>query len=145
MNPEPPHCGPDTPVKEVVSRMVDTESSGLLVVDDEQRLMGVITESDLVDQEAKLHVPTAIAVFDMVIPLGEARFEKELERMQALTAGDLMTVNVQTVGPDADLNEVAAIMSDKSVHCLPVIDGESIVGTITQHDVIKGLAQRQPR
>jgi len=144
MNASPPHCDVETPVNNVVSLLAESNAAGLLVVDEEQRLMGVITESDMVDQQARLHVPTAIAVFDMVIPLGEGRFERELERMQALTAGDLMSRDVKTVTPDSSLNDVAALMNEETVHCLPVIDEETIVGVITQHDVIKGLAQRQP-
>ncbi|MDQ6958087.1 MAG: CBS domain-containing protein [Mariprofundaceae bacterium] len=144
MNPDPPHCGVDTPVNEVISQLAEMATSGLLVVDEEQRLQGVITESDLVDQQARLHVPTAIAVFDMVIPLGEGRFERELARMQALTAGDLMTSPVQTVAPDTALNDIAATMNDSDMHCLPVVAGDTIEGVITQHEVIKALAQRQP-
>jgi len=144
MNPDPPHCSVDTPVNEVISQLAETGTSGLLVVDEEQRLQGVITESDLVDQQARLHVPTAIAVFDMVIPLGEGRFERELARMQAFTAGDLMASPVQTVAPDTALNDIAAMMNDSDVHCLPVVEGDTIEGVITQHEVIKALAQRQP-
>jgi len=142
MNAEPAYCGMDTPLSEIAGRFADEGVSGLLVVDDEQRLMGVITESDLVDQQAKLHVPTAIAVFDMVIPLGEGRFERELDRLQALTAGDLMSSPATTVAPDAGLNDVAALMNEGKVHCLPVVDGDSIAGVITQHDIIRALAHR---
>ncbi len=144
MNPNPPHCRVDTSVDEVISRLAETDVSGLLVVDEEQRLQGVITESNLVDQQARLHVPTAIAVLDMVIPLGEDRFEKELERMQALTAGDLMTSPVQTVTPDTGLNDIAATMTDGNMHCLPVVNGGIIEGVVTRHDVIKALARRRP-
>ncbi len=144
MNPDPPHCSMDTPVNDVLSQLASTDASGLLVVDEEQRLQGVITESDLVDQQARLHVPTAIAVFDMVIPLGENRFERELARLQALTAGDLMTSPVQTVTPDTALNDIAAMMNDGDMHCLPVVGGDTIEGVITQHNVIKALAHRRP-
>ncbi len=144
MNLDPPHCDVDTPVNEVISKLAKTDISGLLVVDEEQRLQGVITESDMLDQQARLHVPTAIAIFDMVIPLGEGRFERELARMQALTAGDLMTSPVQTVAPETSLNDIAAMMHDSDMHCLPVVDGDTIEGVITQHEVIKALAQRHP-
>ncbi len=144
MNTNPPHCHMDTPVSEVVSKLAGIDTAGLLVVDEEERLRGVITESDLMDQQGKLHVPTAIAIFDMVISLGEERFEKELARIQALTAGDLMTPDVRTVEPDTDLNDLAAIMNDSGIHCLPVVEGETIEGMITRHDVIKALARRQP-
>ena len=80
----------------------------------------------------------------MVIPLGEERFERELERMQAMTAGDLMARDVRTVGPDADLSEISRIMADEHAHHLPVIDNGTVVGMIARHDVIKALAAKTP-
>jgi CBS domain-containing protein len=145
MNNNPAYCGLDTPLSEIAQRFADESISGLLVVNDDKRLLGVITESDLIDQQARLHVPTAIAIFDMVIPLGEGRFERELERMQALSAGDLMSGGpATTVTIDAGLNDIAALMHEGDVHCLPVVDGDNIEGVITQHDVIRALARRQP-
>lgn len=143
MNAEPAYCDMDTPLSEIARRFADEGISGLLVVNDDKRLLGVLTESDLIDQQARLHVPTAIAIFDMVIPLGEGRFERELERMQALTAGDLMTGPATTVGLDTGLNDIAALMNDRDLHCLPVVSDDSIEGVITQHDVIRALARRQ--
>jgi len=143
MNSEPPHCSPETPIAELARRFADENLSGMLVVDEDRYLLGVITESDLVDQQ-NLHIPTAIALFDMVIPLGEERFERELARMQAMTAGDLMARDVRTVGPDADLSEISRIMADEHAHHLPVIDNGTVVGMITRHDVIRALAAGTP-
>jgi len=142
MNAEPPFCQLDTPVQDVSKRFATESMSGILVIDDEQRLLGVITESDLIDQQAKLHLPTAIALFDMVLPLGEEKFERELARMQAMVAEDLMTPGVQTVDADADLNRVSTLMTEESIHHLPVIEGDMVVGLITRHEVIKALAGR---
>jgi len=142
MNPNPPHCSLDTPVEEIARRFAEEGCTGMLVVDDDERLAGIITETDLVDQQRNLHLPTAIAIFDMVIPVGEARFEKELAQMQALTAGDLMTTSVKSVSPETGLAEIASRMADDDVHHLPVIDGEAIVGSISKHDFIKALASR---
>ncbi len=140
MNDAPPFCAMDTPLSEIARRFAEEGITGLLVVDDDKRLFGVITESDLIDQQRNLHLPTAMAVFDMVIPLGEARFEKELERMQAMTAEDLVQLNVKTVDADASLAEIATIMSDHAVHHLPVLENGQVVGLISKHDVIKALA-----
>ncbi len=139
MNATPPHCHMDTSVDAIVRRFAAEDISGMLVVDDDQRLLGVITESDLIDQQRNLHVPTAIALFDMVIPLGEAKFEQELSNMQAMTVGDLVQVDVVTVTVDQDLNDIASIMGDKHIHHLPVLDGDAMVGLICKHDVIKAL------
>lgn len=143
MNAEPAYCDMDAPLSEIARRFADESISGLLVVNEDKRLLGVLTESDLIDQQARLHVPTAIAVFDMVIPLGEGRFEREIDRLQALTAGDLMSAPATTVGLDAGLNDIAALMNEHDLHYLPVVDGGSIEGVITQHDVIRALARRQ--
>jgi len=142
MNPDAPYCEIDTPIQDIIKRFAEGDVSGMLVVDSEKRLYGIITESDLVDQQASLHLPTAMAIFDMVIPIGEDRFEEELERMQALTAEDLMARNVKTVGPSSRLDEIAAIMSEANIHHLPVISGDVVEGLISKHDVIKALAKK---
>jgi len=139
MNANPPYCHLSTMVDEIARRFAVEDLTGILVVDDDQRLLGVITENDLIDQQKNLHVPTAVALFDMVIPMGEAQFEEELARMQAMTAEDLVNEDVITVNVDTDLNEIASIMGDKSVAHLPVLDGGSVVGMICKHDVIKAL------
>lgn len=142
MNSEPPHCELDTPIQEIIKRFADEDITGILVVDEEKRLFGIITESDLIDQQASLHLPTAMAIFDMVIPIGEDRFEQELERMQALTAEDLMAINVKTVLPDTKMNDLAALMSEANVHHLPVVANDMVEGLISKHDLIKALASR---
>jgi len=140
MNETPPFCQLDTPIKVLSQRFVDENISGMLVVDEEQRLLGVLTESDLIDQQAKLHMPTAMAIFDMVIPLGEAKFEQEMARMQAFIAEDLMANDVQTIDVDADLSQVATLMTESSIHHLPVLENNTVVGIITSHDLMKALS-----
>ncbi len=143
MDADPPHCLMDTSVDDVAKRLADENLSGMLVVDDDKHLFGVITESDLIEQQKNLHVPTALALFDMVIPLGEARFEQELQKLQAMTAEDLARTDVVTVNVDANLGEIAAVMGDENVHHLPVMDGDAVVGMISKHDVIKALVDNR--
>ncbi len=139
MDTDPPYCLLDASVEEVGHRFVEEQLSGLLVVDEAKHLFGIITESDLIDQQRQLHLPTAVALFDMVIPMGEARFEEELARLQAMTAEDLAQRNVVSVNVASELSEIAAVMGDKNVHHLPVMDGEDVVGLICRHDVIRAL------
>lgn len=139
MDTDPPYCLMGVSVEDVAKRLADENLTGLLVVDDDKHLFGLITESDLIDQQKNLHVPTAVALFDMVIPVGESRFEQELKRMQAMTAEDLARTNVVTIRADVDLGEIAAVMGDENVHHLPVMDGEAVVGMISKQDVIKAL------
>ena len=142
MNPEPPHCLPDTPVETLIKRFSSEELTGILVMDEARHLRGLITESDLVEQQASLHVPTAMAIFDMILPLGEERFERELQRLQALQAADLMVREITVVEPDDTLDDIARLMSDDNIHHLPVVDGDCVVGLISRHEVIRALALR---
>lgn len=139
MDKHPAFCHPETLLSEVAKRFAEENLSGMLMVDEDKRLLGVISETDLIGQQKKLHLPTAIALFDMVIPMGESQFEEELARQQAIRVEDLASTNVVTVSADADLSEVATIMSDSNIHNLPVLDGEAVVGMICNHDVIKAL------
>jgi len=140
MNAEPPFCELDTSIQDISKRFANESISGMLVVDEEKRLLGVITESDLIDQQAKLHVPTVMAVFDMVIPLGEDKFEHELSRMQALVAEDLMTTQVKTIQADTSLAEIASMMAEDDVHHLPVLEDDAVVGLISRREIIQALA-----
>ncbi|MDX8408912.1 MAG: CBS domain-containing protein [Mariprofundales bacterium] len=143
MNPTPPHCSVDTPISQLASRFSDENISGILVVDEEQRLLGLVTESDLVDRQASLHIPTALAIFDMVIPLGEQRFEREVERLKAMTAGDLIEGLATTISPQSSLNAIATLMEDIHMHHLPVVDASNtIVGIVTKRELIRALAKR---
>lgn len=139
MDEHPAYCHLDAQISEIAKRFAGENLTGMLVVDEEKRLLGLITETDLIDRQKNLHLPTAIALFDMIIPMGESQFEEELARQQAMTAEDLANADVVTVNADADLSEIATIMSDHHVHNLPVLDAGSVVGMIGNHDVIKAL------
>jgi len=141
MNTDPPHCGLGTTIQEIARRFSEEDISGMLILDDDGRLMGVVTETDLIEQQQNLHIPTAISIFDMVIPLGESRFERELERLQAMTAADLGLRLVKSVTPKTGLNEIASLMTDAKVHHLPVVEGDTVVGLISKHDVIAALVK----
>lgn len=141
MNPNPEHCLLDAPIDHIIKRFAAQDIDSILVIDDEQRLCGIITESDLVDQQACLHVPTAMMIFDMVLPLGEEKFEREIERLQALTAEELMVSDVKSVAPSTSLDAIASLMSESGVHHLPVIEDDAVEGILNQHDVIRALAK----
>jgi len=140
MNAEPPYCALDASIQDVSQRFAEEKISGMLVVDGDKRLLGVITESDLIDQQARLHLPTAMAVFDMVIPLGEEKFEQELSRMQAMTAENLMSMDVRSVDVNTDLAEIASLMGEVDVHHLPVLEDGAVAGLISRREIIQALA-----
>jgi len=133
----------ETPISEVARLFHDNRISGAPVVDGNGRLVGIITESDLIDQTKKMHIPTVVAIFDAVIYLDSLRnFEKELKKMTGSKVIDVYTKDVTSVNIDTPLNEIASIMSDKHFHTIPVLNGDKLAGIVGKDDIIKTMAAK---
>lgn len=129
-------------VRELARIFAENRISGAPVVDGRGNLVGVVTETDLIDQAKKVHIPTVMAFFDSFVFLENPdRLEKDLRKMAASTVGDVCTREVVTVEHDTPLEEIATIMSEKSRHTLPVMEKGKMVGVIGKSDIIRTLAQ----
>jgi CBS domain-containing protein len=130
----------ETPLTELAKILYEHHINGVPVVDDDGALIGIICESDLIRRDRKLHIPTAIAIFDWVLYLqGPKALEKEIRRISATTVGDLYTKDVITVSEKTPVEEIATIMSQKKVYTIPVMDGGQLVGVIGKSDLIRAL------
>lgn len=136
-----------TPVAEIARLMLAHNVSGIPVMGSENRLVGIVTEGDLVIQNANVHFPTFLEILDIRIPLSSNRqFEEDLRRALGTTAADTMTSEVLTVGPNDDVSEAATLMADKRVNPVPVLDGERLVGIVSRSDIIRHiLAEHENR
>jgi CBS domain-containing protein len=130
----------ETPLTELAKILYEHHINGVPVVDDDGALIGIICESDLIRRDRKLHIPTAIAIFDWVLYLqGPKTLEKEIRRISATTVGDLYTKDVITVSEKTPVEEIATIMSQKRMYTIPVMDGGRLVGVIGKADLIRAL------
>ncbi len=129
-----------TTVTELALLLASKGISGAPVLDSSGNLLGVVTESDLIDQKKKIHIPTVVTILDSVFYLENPdRMEKEMKKIAGLTVGDIYSKDPRTVEPDTLLDEIATIMSEKNVHTLPVMQGDTLVGVIGKKDIIKTL------
>jgi CBS domain-containing protein len=129
-----------TTVAELAELLSNNKISGAPVVDDEKELLGVVTESDLIDQKKKVHIPTVITILDSVIYLENPdKMEKEIKKIVGTTVGDIYSKDVVTVSEQTSIDEIATIMSEQGVHTLPVIESGQLVGVIGKKDIIKTL------
>ncbi|MRR05682.1 MAG: CBS domain-containing protein [Deltaproteobacteria bacterium] len=130
----------ETTIRELAEIMTRHRIGSVPVVDDKGALIGIVTESDLIEQDKNFHIPTVISLFDWVIYLeSEKKFEKELKRMTAQTVGDIYTKEVVTVEPQTTITEIADIMCDKRIHSLPVVDAGKLVGIVSRIDLIRSM------
>lgn len=131
---------PEMPVEELAALLWEKRISGVPVVDDDGKLVGVATESDLIDQAKKFHIPTAITILEAVIFLDRGKkVEKEVSKMAGSRVRDICTSEPVTVGPETPLDELATIMAEKHLHTLPVLEDGQLVGVIGKADIIRTL------
>lgn len=137
-----------TSVKEAVKVMLDNNISGAPVVDDEGRLVGILSESDIIWKGAGapldhyLIPPTYVSIIDSIIQLRDTHaVEDDLHKILSRTVGDAMTREVAYVKPSAPLSAACQLMLARKVNRLPVVDNGIVVGVITRHDMLQGIYQ----
>jgi CBS-domain-containing membrane protein len=130
----------ETTLQELARILYKHHINGAPVVDDDGALIGIICESDLIRKDRKLHIPTVVALFDAVFYLESSKtMEKEIQRINATTVGDLYSRDVVTVEEKAPVVEIATLMSNKRIYTIPVMDGDRLVGIIGKADLIRTL------
>jgi CBS domain-containing protein len=124
--------GPGTPFKEIVARLAERRVSAVPVVDDAGRVLGVVSEADMLLKE---RFPDP----DQDIPLvWSKRRRLEREKAAGSTAHDVMSVAVVSISPDATVAEAARRMHHANIKRLPVIgEGGRLVGIVSRSDLLK--------
>jgi CBS domain-containing protein len=127
----------ETASAEIVRLLLEHGLGGVPVVDDDDGLVGIVTESDLLLSAAYgKDQPQALALVAEII---QGRPAGWLDRVHAQHAGELMTATVTTVGPDDDIAEAARLMLRRRCGRLPVVEGGRVVGVVSRHDVLRVL------
>jgi CBS-domain-containing membrane protein len=132
----------ETTIRELAEIITAHRIGSVPVLDSEGTLLGIVTESDLIEQDKSFHIPTVISLFDWVIYLeSEKKFEKELKRMTAGTVADIFTREVLTVTPETPVSEIADIMSGRKIHAVPVVAEGKLVGIVSRIDLIRSMVK----
>jgi CBS domain-containing protein len=133
----------DTPLSDVIKTLAERRISGLPVVDAEGKLVGIISEGDLMWRESGVTPPPYIMLLDSVIYLqNPARYDRDLHKALGETVGDVMTHrHLVTILPERPLREAAHLMSEHDVHRLPVVDQtQRVIGILTRGDIVRSMA-----
>ena len=126
---------PMTTLRDAAAVMVAKEISGLPVIDGEQRVVGVVSEADIL---AKARGPAP----HPGSPGGRRRRDDSAAKANAICVADAMTTPAVTVTPDASVAEAASLMVERDVERLPVVDdGGRLVGIITRADLVRDAAR----
>jgi CBS domain-containing protein len=121
MTKDPLIVGTDASVQEIARQLADEDIGAVMVCNAEKRLEGVVTDRDLaVEVVARGQDPSST------------------------TAGDLVSGReVVTIGADDDIDQAIDTMRDHAVRRLPVIDGQQVVGVVSQADIARSADEKQ--
>ena len=131
-----PTLGPEETVEGAIKLFAESGISGAPVVED-GRLVGIVTEGDLIFRDADVKAPGFLDILGGLIPLGSwDEYRKEALKSAGVTVDEVMTRELITISPDASLAEASTIMADKRVKVLPVAEGDALHSVITRMDIL---------
>jgi len=128
-------------VKKLSELLIKNKISGVPVLDDNGKLVGIATEGDLIVRDADLHFPRYFKLLDSIIYLESLnKFKRNLTKYLGTKVEDIMTAKVRTVKENTPVNEVANTMIKYNVNRVPVLDDKNnLVGIIARADIVKSM------
>lgn len=128
-------------VDETARILLDNKISGVPVVDDQNKVIGIVSETDLIYREKHLHLPSFISILDGVIFLESTKdLEHQVRKIAAYKVKDVMTKKVLTIHEDTELVDIVDMIVEKKINRLPVIDGEGkLMGIVTRSDILRHI------
>lgn len=148
MNTEVITVGPEATLDDTIQLLAKHKISGLPVVDSDYKVIGVITEKDIVDFSSTLHVVPKIGTSGWISPHANvsdlATFKKGYEMLATAKVKTVMSGKPATVEENTYIEEVARLMKKKKVNRVPVVNkAGKLVGIITRADLVNYLADKE--
>lgn len=132
----------ETGVEELARLFEERGVNAMPVLDKAGQLVGIVTQTDLVEQDKPLHIPTVISIFDWVIYLeSEKNFKEEVAKITARTVGSLCARDVVTCTPETTVSEIAELMVEHKAHLIPVVEEKTLLGVVARLDIIRSMGR----
>lgn len=141
---------PDDTLKDVVEKFSEKGISGAPVVDDEKRVIGIVTEADIfhtLKEEPRefrmVHLfPDAkmIGLSFQEVPT-DKKTEEILVELGGIKVSEMMQRGVRTVGPEDQIKVVIDIVASGVINRVPVVEDGKLVGIVSRGDIIKGMSK----
>ena len=131
--------GRDAAIAEAIRLMLDNQISGLPVIDTAGKLVGILTEGDLLRRSetgTERHRPRWLEIL-----MGPGRLAGEYVRTHGRNVEEIMTRDLVSVTPDTPLDEIVALMERRRIKRVPVLDGDVPVGIVSRADLLRALAR----
>lgn len=134
--------GPDSSVSDIARLMSARGVSGLPVVDGEDRVLGVVTELDMIVRNTRFKMPTFFAFLDAIIYFETpSHFRERLQHVLGTTAQEIMSKPAVTVSTEATIEELAGLMVERRMNPIPVVENGRLVGIVSRSDIIRMMVE----
>jgi CBS domain-containing protein len=147
MDTDVPALGPEDDATRAIELLAEREIGALPVVNSENRVIGIVSESDLVlsDEQADLHLPHYFNIMGGVIFTGSMKgFEERLNKAFATNVRDLMSEDPVVAHTDDGVEKVARLIAEKHHNHLPVVDADGkLAGMVTRADALAALIEEE--
>ena len=131
--------GPDIPVQIAANAMVRNCVSALPVIDIYAKLVGIVSEGDLirrVEIDTDRHPPGVGEA-----PMSSDSLAMDFVKSHARRVSDVMTREVVTAQPETPLREIANLMEKHNIKRVPIVQGEQVVGIVSRANLLQVLAR----
>jgi CBS domain-containing protein len=132
---------PNASVREVARIFIDRGISAVPVVDDKNKLVGIVSEGDLLHRSeagTERRRPSWLQIFT-----ANETLAAEYMKAHARKVADVMTRDVITASPDTPLHEIARILEKNAIKRVPILRGDDLVGLVSRANLIQAVASAQ--
>jgi CBS domain-containing protein len=119
--------------------LVDHDVDAAPVIDGDGVVVGLLSNSDLIVRESRLHFPTLLSFLGASIEIGHKRFNDELTSALSSTVREIMATNPVTAAESASVEEVATLMHDHDIGQIPIVRDGRLVGVVSRNDVLRAI------
>lgn len=133
--------GPEASVREVASIMLERHISGMPVVDGGGRVLGIVSEGDLI-RRPEIETDRVKAGW-LRLFLSDEQRARDFVKSHGRKVGEVMTKPAISVAPDTQLAEAVQLMTRHRVKRLPVVEHGKLAGLVTRTDLLRALVARQ--
>ncbi len=133
---------PETTIQELAILLIENRISGVPVIDDSGKLIGIVTEGDLLHKQTSPKTPAINLVLGGLAYMKEyQQYNDDLKKLAALTASEIMTKTLAIVHEDTTVKEISSTMVNKNINRVPVVDASGkLIGLVSRADILKTLA-----
>lgn len=129
----------DQPVSAAVQLMLAHKTSGLPVVDARNRVVGFVSDGDIMKSLANQGQPAIDLTYGLSVFADDVRFDERLSHLMNANVMEVASSPAVSIRSDTPMEQVCAELGGRRIKKLPVVDGGHLVGTVSRTDVNRSI------